>query len=87
MGRPRGPEQRRHGHDEVLEDLGQAELLELLEERLGHLGVLDLEAQAEVTSELNGGTLERKFSQLEQQSNVNEQLAQMKAKLLSSDNS
>ncbi|MEL7141132.1 MAG: PspA/IM30 family protein [Cyanobacteria bacterium J06643_4] len=49
--------------------------------------VLDLEAQAEVTSELNGGTLERKFSQLEQQSNVNEQLAQMKAKLLSSDNS
>ncbi|MEL6354857.1 MAG: PspA/IM30 family protein [Cyanobacteria bacterium J06627_28] len=49
--------------------------------------VLDLEAQAEVTSELNGGTLERKFSQLEQQSNVNEQLAQMKAQLLSSDNS
>lgn len=49
--------------------------------------VLDLEAQAEVANELGGGTLERKFSQLEQQSNVNEQLAQMKARLLSSDNS
>jgi phage shock protein A len=44
--------------------------------------VLDLEAQAEVASELSGDPLERRFSQLEGQSNVENQLTQMKAKLL-----
>ncbi len=41
--------------------------------------VLDLEAQAEVASELSGDPVEKQFSQLEKQSNVEAQLAQMKA--------
>lgn len=44
--------------------------------------VLDLEAQAEVASELSGDPIEKQFSQLESQSNVENQLAQMKAQML-----
>ena len=40
--------------------------------------VLDLEAQAEVAGELSGDPVEKKFAQLEKQSNVEAQLAQMK---------
>lgn len=44
--------------------------------------VLDLEAQAEVASELSGDLIEKQFSQLENQSNVEAQLAQMKAQMI-----
>jgi phage shock protein A len=44
--------------------------------------VLDLEAQAELASELSGDPLDRQFAQIESQSLVEDQLAQLKAKLL-----
>ncbi len=44
--------------------------------------VLDLEAQAEVASELGVDPLDQQFSQLEGQSNVEAQLAQMKARMI-----
>ena len=43
--------------------------------------VLDLEAQAEAISELGGDPIEKQFSQLEKQSNVENQLAQMKQQM------
>ena len=49
--------------------------------------VLDLEAQAEVASELSGDPLEKQFAQLEGQSTVEQQLSQMKAKILEEGNS
>lgn len=54
---------------------------EKMEER-----VLDLEAQAEVSRELDTDTTERKFAQLEGQSNVDAQLAQMKQQLSAGSN-
>ena len=43
--------------------------------------VLDLEAQAEVASELSGDPIEKQFSQLENQNKVEAQLAQMKQQM------
>ena len=43
--------------------------------------VLDLEAKAEVMGELAADSVERQFAQLEGQTNVDVQLAQMKAQL------
>jgi len=43
--------------------------------------VLDLEAQAEVTASLGVDTIEKRFTQLEGQSSVDDQLAQMKAQI------
>ena len=45
--------------------------------------VLDLEAQAEVSAELGTDAIDRQFAQLEGQSNVEAQLAQMKAQMTS----
>ncbi len=69
-----------------------------LNERMGTTGsvsafekmearVLDLEAQAEVASDLSGDPLEKQFAQLEGQSTVEQQLSQMKAKILKEGNS
>lgn len=44
--------------------------------------VLDLEAQAEVSRELSRDPLENQFAQLENQGNVEAQLAEMKAKMI-----
>ena len=44
--------------------------------------VLDLEAQAEVSKELSGSSIEDRFVRLEQQGNVEAQLAEMKSKMI-----
>lgn len=46
--------------------------------------VLDLEAQAEVTVAMGTDSIEQQFAQLEKQSNVEAQLAQLKSKMLES---
>jgi phage shock protein A len=67
-----------------------------LNERMGMTGalgafekmearVLDLEAQADLASELSGDPLDRQFAQIESQSTVEDQLAQLKAKLIKGD--
>ncbi len=47
--------------------------------------VLDLEAQASATAELGTDSVERQFSQLENQGNIDRQLDQLKAKMLEGD--
>ena len=47
--------------------------------------VMELEAQAEVASELLTDPIEKQFTQIESQQNVEAQLAQMKANLLESE--
>ncbi len=49
--------------------------------------VLDLEAQAEVSAELGTDSVEQEFAQLEDQGNVEAQLAQLKSKMIEGDQS
>ncbi len=64
-------------NERILGTAGSIGAFEKMEAR-----VLDLEAQAEVASELSGDPLDKQFAQLENQGKVEAQLAQMKAKLL-----
>jgi phage shock protein A len=64
-------------NERILGTAGSVGAFEKMEAR-----VLDLEAQAEVASALSGDSLDRQFAQLESQSQVEAQLAQMKANLL-----
>ncbi|MGB3296606.1 MAG: PspA/IM30 family protein [Phormidesmis sp.] len=63
--------------NEMIENVGTASAINAFEKMESR--VLDLEAQAEVTSELGIDPIDQQFAQLEGQSTVDAQLARMKA--------
>lgn len=66
--------------NEMIGKVGTASALGAFEQMESR--VLDLEAQAEATSELNTDSIESQFAQLEGQGSVDAQLAEMKANLI-----
>ncbi len=71
--------------NEMIGNVGTASAMTAFEKMESR--VLDLEAQAEVASELGIDPIERQFAQLEGQRTVDDQLAQMKAKIIEGEQS
>lgn len=71
--------------NEMIGNVGTASAMTAFEKMESR--VLDLEAQAEVASELGIDPIERQFAQLEGQRTVDDQLAQMKAKMIEGEQS